>query len=79
MNTQNPVKAIRLKCLECSNNNIAEVTNCPVTSCALYPFRFGKNQYRKTRVYSEEEKKIRAEHLKAINPKTRKHSPDTTI
>lgn len=37
-----PLKAIRQKCLECSNWNYAEVTRCHITDCALYPYRFGK-------------------------------------
>lgn len=52
----NPVKAIREKCLECSNGSIREVELCPVTGCALYPFRFGKNPYRKPRTLNEEQR-----------------------
>lgn len=33
-----PVKAIRRKCLSCSEN-AAEVKRCPIENCALYPFR----------------------------------------
>lgn len=36
------MKAIREKCMECSNWNYAEVTRCPIKDCALYPFRSGK-------------------------------------
>lgn len=52
----NPVKAIREKCLECSCGNSAEVQRCTVESCALYPFRFGKNPYRTGRKMTDEEK-----------------------
>lgn len=52
----NPVKAIRAKCLDCSCDSAAEVRKCPVTDCALYPFRFGKNPYRAKREYTEEQK-----------------------
>jgi len=38
-----PVKAIRQKCLDCSCWSFNEVTKCAFTTCALYPFRFGKN------------------------------------
>lgn len=41
-----PLKAIRLKCLDCCCGSSNEVKLCPVTSCALYPFRFGKNPNR---------------------------------
>jgi len=38
-----PMKAIRKKCLDdCSNGSYKEVKLCPITDCALYPYRFGK-------------------------------------
>ena len=55
-NLQNPVKAIRAKCLDCCCGNSAEVKLCPSTDCALHPFRLGKNPYRAARKMSEEEK-----------------------
>ena len=42
-----PLKAIRLKCLDCSAGQAQEVRLCPVTDCALYPYRFGRNPRRK--------------------------------
>lgn len=36
-----PVKAIRAKCIDCSCNQYTEVKACPVTDCALYPYRLG--------------------------------------
>ena len=42
-----PMKAIRAKCLECSNDSWLEVKECPVTECPLWEFRFGKNPKRK--------------------------------
>lgn len=44
---KSPLKAIKQKCLECSNYQIGEVRNCPITDCALYPFRKGHNPYLK--------------------------------
>ena len=41
-----PLKAIRLKCLECSCGSSYEVKLCPATKCALYPFREGRDPYR---------------------------------
>lgn len=60
----NPIKAIRAKCLECSCENPNEVRECPITDCALYPFRFGKNPYRTKRELSEEQKAVLAERLR---------------
>lgn len=48
----NPIKAIRLKCRDCANNQYTEIDNCAVKSCPLFPFRFGKNPFRKKRVLS---------------------------
>ncbi len=36
-----PMKAIRAKCLECSNGQPKEVRLCPCKDCALYPYRMG--------------------------------------
>ena len=40
--TRTPLKAIRAKCLECSNGQAIEVTRCPIESCALFEYRFGR-------------------------------------
>lgn len=40
--TRTPLKAIRAKCLECSNEQPSEVKECPIKSCALWEYRFGK-------------------------------------
>lgn len=37
-----PMKAIRLKCYDCSGFSFSEVRQCTVTGCPLYPYRFGK-------------------------------------
>lgn len=41
---RNPVKAIRLHCLDCVGGYIAEVERCEV-KCPLNPFRFGSNPF----------------------------------
>ena len=38
-----PIKAIRAKCLDCCCGNPNEVRLCPISTCSLYPYRFGKN------------------------------------
>lgn len=52
----NPVKAIREHCIDCCCGSASEVKLCTVTNCALHPFRFGKNPYRKARTLTEEQK-----------------------
>jgi hypothetical protein len=37
-----PIKAIRAKCLDCSNHQPKEVRLCPVTNCPLWLYRMGK-------------------------------------
>ncbi len=41
----NPVKAIRLKCRDCMSDQTSEIRKCPIPTCPLYPFRFGKNPF----------------------------------
>ena len=41
MNNKTPMKAIRMKCLQCCCNSSNEVKGCTVTGCGLYPYRFG--------------------------------------
>ena len=42
-----PLKAIRLKCLDCTCDQPGEVRACPSESCALWPYRMGHNPARK--------------------------------
>ncbi len=37
----NPRKAIRLKCLSCTCNQMKEIELCKIKSCTLWPWRFG--------------------------------------
>lgn len=41
-----PLKAIRAKCLDCCCWQSEEVRQCPLETCSLFPFRFGKNPNR---------------------------------
>lgn len=42
-----PLRAIRAKCRECSGGSTAEVRECPVYDCPLYPYRNGHNPARR--------------------------------
>lgn len=64
-----PLKAIRLKCLDCCCGSSYEVEQCPCEDCTLYPFRFGKNPFRKKRELTEEQRKELAERLAKNSPK----------
>ena len=37
-----PIKAIRAKCLDCTNGQYVEVRECPITDCPLYEYRMGR-------------------------------------
>ena len=37
-----PIKAIRMKCLECCNWSRAEVKACGIPDCAIWPYRLGR-------------------------------------
>lgn len=41
-----PLKAIRLKCLDCCCGQAREVRDCSCLDCGLYPYRLGKNPAR---------------------------------
>lgn len=41
-----PLKAIKSKCLECSNDCKKTVRECIIPECPLYIFRLGKNPHR---------------------------------
>ena len=59
----NPVKAIRMKCLDCSGGSRTEAERCQVKDCALYPFRMGRNPFRAVRELSEEQRAAAVERL----------------
>lgn len=42
MKATTPMRAIRAKCLDCSADQPSEVRLCPIKSCPLWPYRFGK-------------------------------------
>ena len=42
-----PLKAIRLKCLDCCNGSYDEVKKCTIEKCPLFKYRFGHNPTRK--------------------------------
>lgn len=51
-----PLKAIRLKCLDCCCGSSNEVKLCPIERCPLWPFREGHNPYIAKREYTDEQK-----------------------
>lgn len=51
-----PAKVIRDHCLDCMGGSREEVKRCTAEkSCKLFPWRLGKNPYRKKKEYTDEE------------------------
>ena len=48
-------KAIRAKCLDCCAYQKEEVKLCTCCTCPLWPFRMGKNPYKKKKEFTEEQ------------------------
>ena len=50
-------KAIRMKCLDCSGDNMAEVRKCPATNCPLWRYRMGREENDEFKPVREKRKK----------------------
>lgn len=64
-----PLKAIRLNCLECSGGLSEEVRQCPITTCPVYPFRFGKDPSRNPMKLSDDQRAALRERFEKIRKK----------
>lgn len=51
---KNLIKVVRAFCIECSGGSEAEARKCTATKCQLWPYRMGRNPFRKP--MSEERK-----------------------
>ena len=45
---KSPIKSIRAKCLDCTQNQPKEIRLCTTISCALYPYRMGRRPSNET-------------------------------
>ena len=41
-----PLRALRLRCVDCSGDSAAEVRLCTAVTCPAWPFRMGKSPWR---------------------------------
>lgn len=73
----NPIKAIRKKCLDCCCGQRIEVELCPSNDCYLWPFRRGKNPYRRKRELSEEQKEVMRERMSKFRSKENEVQEET--
>jgi hypothetical protein len=44
--TYSPRKAIKVKCMDCCCGQLVEVQKCTSLKCALWPFRWGKVDFK---------------------------------
>jgi hypothetical protein len=58
-----PVKAIREHCRDCSEND-SDRKDCKIKTCALWPFRMGKDPGRAVRKMTDEQKAAAIERLR---------------
>jgi hypothetical protein len=49
---KNPLKALRARCLDCCCGVATEVRKCTAVNCPSWPFRMGKNPFRKKRDFN---------------------------
>ena len=68
-----PLRALRLRCLDCCAGSHQEVRLCPAVACASWPFRMGKNPWRE---YSPERLAEMRERGKALRATTAQSSDD---
>lgn len=59
-----PLRAIRAKCRECMRESAAEIKECTIYGCALWPWRSGHSPNRKPRIMTEEQKLAAADRLR---------------
>lgn len=63
---KNPVKAIARYCTTVCTYDLHERNHCgesATCTCPLYAFSYGTNPYRRPIIYTDEERKIKAERL----------------
>ena len=41
MAKRTPIKAIRAKCIDCTNGQNLEIRECPIKECPLWEYRMG--------------------------------------
>ena len=65
-----PLKALRLRCIDCYGGSLKSVRGCTSTDCPSWPFRMGQNPWRAP---ASEERKQRARDLAARRPRAAKN------
>ena len=61
-----PLKALRLKCLDCCCGSPRDVRSCVAVDCPSWPFRMGKSPWREPRKLSDEQRAQMAARLRRL-------------
>lgn len=65
---RNPVlSAVRAKCLDCAGTWL-EVERCECANCPLWPFRFGRDPWRRRRELTSEQRRQAVERPRGARP-----------
>ena len=51
-----PLKALRLRCVDCCAGSTYEVRRCTAVECPSWPFRLGRSPWREKKVLTDEER-----------------------
>jgi hypothetical protein len=70
-----PLRALRLKCLDCCNGSAREVRLCTAVDCPSWPFRMGKNPWRS--VLTDEERAERQARFVGKSPAASSDAQDS--
>ena len=65
-----PLKALRLRCIDCCAGSAYEVRRCTAVECPSWPFRIGENPWRTKRKLSEEQRIAAAARLRGMSSRT---------
>ena len=60
-----PLRALRLRCIDCCVGSPSEVRACVALTCPAWPFRMGKNPWRAERDLTDEQRAAIATRLSA--------------
>ena len=64
-----PLKALRLRCIDCCAGSAIEVRRCTAVECPAWPFRMGSHPWIEKREMSDEERAAAAERLRNLSRK----------
>ena len=64
-----PLKALRLRCIDCCAGSAYQVRRCTAVTCPSWPFRMGNSPWREKKVLSDEERAAVSQRMQALRQK----------